>query len=255
MKLTRRTIYFICGTITLIYFAACAPRQITKPYNQIKTQQSYTESVGDAAKPQAWEIDKNLIAISTDNQSLVWKEIKGEKYLLVSSWKKDTIYYKNDAETGFYNTHKYPIWVTTAPELQNLCQTNKFGRKEGLDLRLKQLFGMPPNVEKNYFVEFWVRPQDLFRPCPDKDITDKTCGLAFPENTSEDHKAWVNQQRLNSYYNPDWDANYPWTQLGYTYDWNKKNKNHIGLSEFIIGTNANVVIKGFVATEDYCKEK
>ena len=111
---------------------------------------------------------------------------------------------------------------------------------------------MPPNVEKKYFVEFWVRPQDLFRPCPDAEVSDTHCGLAFPEEVTDEHKDWINNQRLESYYNPVWDKNYPWTQLGYTYDWNPKNKNHVGLSEFVIGKNKNVVVKGFKTTEEYC---
>lgn len=234
---------------------SCAPRQLSKSYDVAKTQLLYSQSVGDAAKPQLWEISQQLIAIKADNPQLVWKEINGESYLLVSSWKNEVKYYKNDPETGFYNTSKYPIWVTVVPELQKLCQEKKFGRKEGLDLRLKQLLGLPPDVKQQYFIEFWVRPQDLFRPCPDAEITDTTCGLAFPTTVSEAHKTWVNDLRLASYYNPDWNKNYPWTQLGYTYDWYPKNKNHVGLSKFLIGADKNVVIKDVYSTEEYCKIK
>lgn len=240
---------FVCMQVLLF---SCAPRQLMKPYEQAQTQRQYAEGVGDAAKPQAWEISSNLIAVKKENSDLVWKDINGASYLLVSSWKADTTYYKNDAKSGFYNTGKYPIWVTAAPELQQRCQSKKFGRKEGLDLRLKQLFGMPPGVDKKYFVEFWVRPKDLYRPCPDPEISDTKCGLAFPEAVTDHHKDWINNQRLMSYFNPAWDQNYPWTQLGYTYDWNPKNKRHVGLSEFIIGENAEVVVKGFQTTEEYC---
>ena len=231
---------------------ACAPRQLTRDYDSVKIQQLYSECIEDAAKPQSWEVSRKLVPVTPGNQQLVWKQMNGENYLLVSSWKADTIYYKNDEKTGLYNTGKYPIWVTTAPQLQNLCQSKKFGRKEGLDLRLKQLFGMPPNVEKKYFVEFWVKPQDLYRPCPDPEISDGNCGLAFPESVTEEHKSWVNDQRLASYYNADWDKNYPWTQLGYTYDWHPKSRDNVGLSEFIIATNKDIIVAGFKTTEEYC---
>ncbi|MEO1258208.1 MAG: hypothetical protein AAFZ15_05400 [Bacteroidota bacterium] len=240
------------SSLTFICLTACAPRQLTKPQKLDNVLMLYSNSVGDAAKPQPWEISNNLTAINDSNSQLFRKEINGEKYILVSSWKADSKYYKNDPETGFYNTGKYPIWVTAAPDLQNICRSKKFGRREGLDLRLKQLFGMPPDVEKKYFVEFWVRPQDLFRPCPDAEVSDKNCGLAFPDEVSEEHRAWVNKQRLESYYNPAWNKNYPWTQLGYTYDWHPRSKDHIGLSEFVIGENKNVVVKGFQTTEEYC---
>ena len=245
---------FTLAICLLCFFTNCSPRQISKTYDLSKIQHIYIVSVGDAAKPQPWEISRNLISIKKENTNLVWKEIKGESYLLVSSWKTDTTHYKNDPKSGFYNTYKYPIWVTVAPEVQNICQAKKFGRKEGLDLRLKQLFGLPPNVEKNYFVEFWVKPQDLFRPCPDSEIADISCGLAFPENVSDEHKKWINNQRLESYYNRTWDKNYPWTQLGYTYDWHPKNKKHRGLSEFVIGANRDVIVNHVYTTAEYCEE-
>ena len=240
----------------LIFVAAilhgCSPRQLTKAYDQVKIQRIYEESVGEAAKPQPWKISKNLIEIKKNNPQLIWKTINGEDYLLVSTWVQDTSWYKTDPNTGFYNTGTHAAWITTAPELQNRCRNQKFGRKEGLDLRMKQMLGMPPTVVKKFFVEFWVRPKDLFRPCPDQDITDNTCGLAFPGNVSAGHKKWINDLRLASYYNPTWNKNYPWTELGYTYDWYPKNKTHIGMSEFVIGENKNVIINKFYTTMEYC---
>ncbi|MEL6629182.1 MAG: hypothetical protein AAFQ92_26935 [Bacteroidota bacterium] len=238
--------------VFLLLGVGCS-RQLSKPFDLTTLQRPYSECVGDAAKAQPWEISDDLIIIRSGNDNLVWKEIGGIDYLLVSSWKTDTTYYVNDTETGYYNTGNYPIWVTIAPELQNLCQNKKFGRREGLDLRLKQLLGLPPNVEKNYFVEFWVQPKDLFRPCPDNEITDGSCQIGFPNGTREDHIEWINNLRLSSYYQEEWDQNYPWTQLGYTYDWNPRNKNHIGLSEFVISENANVIVHRISGTEDYCQ--
>ncbi|PHI21766.1 hypothetical protein CEQ90_00320 [Lewinellaceae bacterium SD302] len=238
--------------ILLALITSCGPRQLVKPYNAEKAKAKYVRAVADAAKPEPWEISNDLIAIREDNSSLIWKNFGGEAHLLVSSWKGDTTYYFNDSITGRYNTGKYPIWVTASPELQEQCTRPGFGRREGLDLRLKQLFGMPPGVNKKYFVSFWVRPADLYRPCPDGEIGDRSCGLAFPDFVSDNHKNWVNEQRIASYYNMKWDANYPWTELGYTYDWNPGNKLHIGLSEFIIATNSNVIVKRAYTTEEFC---
>lgn len=235
------------------FWFSCAPRQLSKPYNETKVNHLYNLSVGDAAKPQSWEIEKDLVKIRKETPGLVWKEINQEQYILVSSWQKDTSYYKNDEKTGTYNTTKYPIWVTVVPELQKLCQNKRFGRKEGLALRLKQLLGLPPNVEKSYFVEFWVQPQDLFRPCLDGDVSDVNCTLAFPEDGSEEHKKWINDLRLASYYHSEWNKNYPWTQLGYTYDWHPKNKKHVGLSEFVIGKHKDIIVHRFYSTTEYCQ--
>lgn len=206
------SIFLLLVGVTCIL--SCSSRELTKSYNAERVSHVYSLSVGDAAKPQPWEIRSDLISISVDNKDLIWKEINGEPYLLVSSWKEDVKYYKNDASAGFYNTRNYPIWVTVAPELQRLCQEKRFGRKEGLDLRLKQLLGLPPTVEKGYFVEFWVKPQDLFRPCLDGAVDDVNCTLEFPADATDEHRQWINDMRLGSYYSSNWDSNYPWTQLG-----------------------------------------
>jgi hypothetical protein len=237
----------------LLGILSCSPRMLTKDYNEEKIQNLYSLSIGDAAKPQAWEVVKTLTPASIANPALVKKNIDGEDYLLVSTWTNDTIYYKNDTATGRYNTGEYPIWVTLAPELQNRCQRPNFGRREGLDLRIKQLLGLPPDSPKRFFVEFWVHPNDLFRPCPDPEINDLSCGLSFPEAVTQEHQQWVNELRLASYFNPSWNKNYPWTALGYTYDWNKRNKTNIGLSEYVIKSDRNIIVHAVTTTAEYCQ--
>ena len=146
------------------------------------TERIYRKALADAAQPTHTERSFSLTKISSENPNLQWKEIGGERYVLVSSWKADAKYYKNDPQTGFYNTGKYPIWVTAAPDLQQriASEQRKFNKTKPLDKRLKQLFGLPPNADKKVFVEFWVRPQDLVRPCVDSEVTDGTCDLALP---------------------------------------------------------------------------
>ena len=46
---------------------------------------------------------------------------------------------------------------------------------------------------------------------------------------------------------------YPWGQLGYTYDWNPKNKSHVGLSEFIIGAGKTIYVNRIVTTQEYLR--
>ncbi|MEM6264978.1 MAG: hypothetical protein AAGI38_20875 [Bacteroidota bacterium] len=245
--------FYLALAFTLIYGTACAPRELTKPYKEEKISLLYSESVGDAAKPQPWEIYNDLITIKKGTPHLIWKEIDNKTYVLVSTWQSDTVYYKNNLQTGTYNTGEHALWITTAPELQTLCSQKSFGRKEGLNLRLEQLLGLPPNAGKKFFIEFWVQPQDLFRPCLDSEVSEANCTLAFPDDESLAHKKWINYLRLASYYNPEWNKNYPWTQLGYTYDWHPKNKSHIGLSEFVIGKNKEIIVHRVYTTDQYCE--
>jgi hypothetical protein len=212
-------------------------------------QALYQRAIETAMYATDAKVYDQLVAINENNDELEWKTINGEKYLLVVTWKQDASYYKNDA-TGFYDTEEYNIWVTAAPEL---LQRIKKENPKDVDLRLKQLLGLPPNPESNYtkFVEFWVKPSDLFRPCPDAEINDATCEICFPSTVDTTHRIWINDNRISRFYGCGLFSQYPWTQLGYTYDWNANNSTHIGLSEFVIRTNSKVVVKDIYDTKVY----
>jgi hypothetical protein len=70
-----------------------------------------------------------------------------------------------------------------------------------------------------------------------------------------DYIKWFNQSRIDRYYSTGLYNQYPWTQLGYTYDWNPKNKSHRGLSEFVIGKNKTIYVNKVYTTEEYLKHK
>lgn len=203
----------------------------------------YIESLQSSIYPDSSKIDTNLVQINDENENLIRKNIAGEEYILVVTLKQNISYYKDT-----FNTGNYPIWVTTSPELKD-----RFSSENVIDtnLRLIQLLGLPPGSKYDYFVEFWVKPIDLFRPCPDKEIYDDRCGLCFPDSVSEEHLMWINENRISRYYQCDLYDRYPWTQLGYTYDWDPKNKTHIGLSEFIISSNRTIYLNKIYSINDY----
>ena len=227
--------------------AGCKTLQTNASSSSLKAL--YQASITNSMSPAPDKVYKNLVGINPQNKNLIRKKIHGEDYILVVSWKSDTIYYQPDS-LDYYNTKSYPIWVTTAPELLERMQKEN---PKDIDLRLKQLLGLPPNAVYKYFIEFWVRPQDLFRPCPDQDISDKACDLCFPQDADSTYIAWVNENRISRYYPCELYDKYPWTQLGYTYDWNPKNTTHIGLSEFVIKPHKYIVIKKKYTTKDYLK--
>jgi hypothetical protein len=234
----------------LLFLAAC---QSSKKISQHKYDDRtlYQQAIQNAMSPGPDKEYKNLVAINNENENLVRDTMNGEEYILVVTWKQNVSYYQPYIDSPYYNTGKYPIWITTAPELlQRMKQENA----ENADMRLKQLFGLPPNSIFNYFIEFWVKPSDLFRPCPDKEINDKQCELCFPVNTDSSHILWINENRISRYYQCELYKEYPWTQLGYTYDWNDQNKSHVGLSEFVIGTYKNIRVKAVYTTNDYLKK-
>ncbi len=235
----------------LLVFGACQTLRTTHQENQTDTY-LYQKSIEDAIYPKASKVYDNLVDIDKQNKNLFWKNINGEDYILAVTWKQNVSYYQQYLDSAFYNTGSYPIWVTTAPELQ---QRMKQEKSSDVNRRLIQLLGLPPNSVYSYFVEFWVRPSDLFRPCPDQEITDKKCETCFPAKVDPEHFAWINSNRISRYYQCDLTNQYPWTQLGYTYDWNPENKSHVGLSEFVVGANKKIVIKGIYKTDEYLRKK
>ena len=246
------------------FLFTCSPtRVLVKNYSpeqekiqEAKIKMLYGASISDAAKPDNKEIYTDLIAISPQNTNQKWKEINGKPHVLVVTWIKNDDFYGNiKPGNPSFNTGPFINWVTVVPELKQLCQDKKYGRKEGIELRLKQSLGLSPVDTNYYFAELWVQPQDLYRPCPDSEIDDKSCGLCFSNPNDTTYVKWFNDNRIGSYYQCDWNKNYPWTQLGYTYDWNKKNKTKVGLSEFIIQKQTEVVPKAVYSTADYCINK
>ena len=213
---------------------------------QADLEKAYHSAVVDAEQAEPSEISKNLVAIVPSNPQLVWKN-KGDvqnAMILVVTW---TNYNGYDDKVGQPLQLSREVWVTTAPELRNYCKK----LKENRTLRLEQLLGLPPNTGKTKFVEMWVRPGDLFRPSADPEISDSEAETEFRRTSkfvlvSDDYLKWYNDLKMKSY----GINGYPWTRLGYTYDWGD-NSRHIGLSEFVIMPGATVEINSVSPTMEY----
>lgn len=217
----------------------------------------YIKAVEDASLPEPQEVWDKLTIISKDNPDLKWQTILGEEYVLMVTWKaaQDTVYYLTHPE-GLYNTGDRDVWVTAVPDLMNFVKENNSFKSKDYYLRLQQVLGLPPSPEGEFvphvFMEFWVRPQDLFRPCPDAEIDDNLCDCVVQVPESEDaHNQWIRDYRNSSYSAENPFYRFPWTQLGYTYDWNPENQTHIGLSEFVIKHNADIYINKVYPTAVY----
>jgi hypothetical protein len=110
------------------------------------------------------------------------------------------------------------------------------------------LLGLPPANGKDRVVEMWVPLNGMFRPSPDPEIDDTSAGLDFPPGTSQMHMDWITDLRATSY-GPD---GYPWTQLGYTYDW-APDSNEVGLSELVVEQGTMVQVESVTPQDTYCE--
>lgn len=197
-----------------------------------------------------------------------WEGVPGHsRVLVVAFMDRQTFqnYYVDNlkSKSRSYTLSK-SLWVTVVPELKNFF-VNKNGESCPPDSRrIAKLLGLHPAYDYDVLLELWVDPQNLFRPSADPEATDHEAELAekvtedfwifpvdrnpflkFSSNQFVDRKG-LNPTSFKKWYanrvkyiynigNPD-DPNtwgWPWTRLGYTYDWGNP-KNHVGLSEFVI---------------------
>lgn len=253
----------------------------------VSLQAQYSSAVADARTAAPTEISRFLTPITNDNPNLIWENGVVGSRLLVVSWLGDAgKYYKCSTpggcngnssciEGGECPTYKYDSWVTVVPEIKNF-----FGVTVPQPLRVAQLLGLPPEYavagdpkEAKYMLELWVSPLDLFRPCPDTEISDTVCETSFPMDAFrmlalnnkvrategaeygvfKTYSSWFNNRTRNVYTSGS--SPYPWTRLGYTYDWGSSN--HAGLSEFVLhgrkddGSSISVGIKSVKTTAEY----
>ncbi|MEM7357046.1 MAG: hypothetical protein AAF657_39900, partial [Acidobacteriota bacterium] len=163
-------------------------------------------------------------------------------------------------------------WFTVAPFVKDFCRQLDLDDAM-LTLRLEQMIGLPPGSEKDAFVEMWVDPTHLFRPCPDPEISDHACQIEIPvvdrgqqkpwdctlrRQVSGDfvtvhpgHLRWMCDNWNASFENDEPLDNYPWTALGYTYDWGNPDDPR-GPSEYVALAGSPAVFHASIPTEEYC---
>ncbi|MDY6950972.1 MAG: hypothetical protein SWE60_05630 [Thermodesulfobacteriota bacterium] len=223
----------LCLWIVLIFFLGCDHNSAEVPVDP------YRDAVEDALFSDEDEICDCLVAITHDNDDLSWS---GGMVLVVTF----TSFPESFPEGETIQTWWGDTWVTTVPELKEFYEEIRLSVDDPM-LRVEQVLGLPKNSAKEWFAELWVHPRDLFRPCPDSEITDSACELTFPHSATAEYMDWFNDQIIASYFQ---EPTYPWTRLGYTYDWGNPN-DEIGLSEFIIKQDAEVLVERLESFEQY----
>ena len=241
-------------------YTKCNTKYPESIYPQAK---AYCDALANTKRAEPEEIWRNLTAIVGHNEKLVWENQKVNSRVLVSTWTSWDGYEKN---LGKSMSTQRDVWVTVVPDLKEFCtqysNIKDSTRKVALPYRINQVLGLTPEkTEKNQkrkLVEIWVEPKSLFRPTPDPEITDREAELDFPPSNlfmsvSNQYKYWFFHQWMTN--------DYPWTRLGYTYDWGKHSDwkkidpnrpANVGLSEFIIKKGTSIKVHSVSKVEDYC---
>ena len=224
----------------------------------------YIAAVRDASNTTPGKISKNLNPVVDFNPRLIWRTNDvGVRQIKVAS------FMTSSSASNYYAGHTNIVggeqWVTLCPDLYDFCRA--YQGPQPL-LRIKQVLGMPPWSRNDTIVEFWVDPNYLFRPSPDPETHDSEACLNFYSNAisymqtlavNPAYVHWYTNTYATRYYdlpggNPS--NSWPWTRLGYTYDWGQPS-NHVGLSEYVVPdkwlwpwpeTNKNVAMEIYSIT-------
>jgi len=226
---------------------------------QLRQQGSASESLSrrfERAKEDARMIEEcerwdGLQAIRLDNPDLIW-DIDGKMVLMVS-WVDNKSPYAH-LKPGSVQPVSGQLWATSVPAIRTMLLREVYktslgsrnvgasGARPSLDVvrRTKQYLGLPLESQYGSFVEFWVAPQALVRACDDSEVDDRRC--QGRPGASVAQAAKPPQAYSNS--------NFPFTGLGYTYDWGNP-VTEVGASEFLVRENNNIRVVRVSTNAEY----
>lgn len=201
-------------------------------------EELYAQAIEDAKTIEPEELLPLKTTLTKDDPYTVWSE--GGDRVLVCTWNDTPERYPDGADV---TVSEEPVWVFSPAEFAAWYDGNAAGVADW-ELRLCQLIGLPPDTGYTHFTTLWADPVDLLRPAFDPDVTTNTMSYDL---TGEDwYQSWFEDNTAASY-GPD---GYPWTRLGYTYDW-ADNGTEYGLTEFILPVGAAATVERTVTTRDY----
>lgn len=182
-------------------------------------------------------------AMQTDEDEILplYPIDKSADKALVCAWHSYPDSYPSGEEVTINNGD---VRVFVTDEIERFGKTN--GYSDNMTLRMEQLIGAPPQSNKTYFTLMWADPDDLYRPCADRSIDTATASLEFPEGTDDEYIERFNSKITSSYY----PHRYPWTRLGYTYDW-ADNGTEYGLSEYVIKNGSTVTVERTYTNKEF----
>jgi hypothetical protein len=116
-------------------------------------------------------------------------------------------------------------------------------------LRLKQLLGLPPNSKRKWFCVFKATKGCVFRPSFDPNPT-----LKFPgEEPNEIYRLSCScssqyRESMRKWQHPFF--GFPFTGLGYSYDWGSSNRDgRKGVSEYVLCNGSTVHVEAVVSND------
>lgn len=204
-------------------------------------QIAYSAAVADAVTVEPDEILPLKTSVTKDDPNVTWNEA-GDKVLMLT-WNRHPERYAAGETVAAGDSG---VWVFPLKELEAWYGENAASITD-LNLRLEQLIGLPPDAGYTTMTALWISPEDLARPAYNPDITSSTMTTTL--TGSAKHQSRFAENIVYSYT----ESAYPWTRLGYTYDW-APGAEEYGLTEFIIKGRAKVEVAYSTPTLEFFDE-
>lgn len=220
----------------------------------LSVNQLYQSAILDAMVADDSEIIDTLWALTPENKSLQWKTIKGKPYVLMASFMRfPSSYPVGDSITTVWGES----WLFIPQQMKTRIGSS-FSPTSDTTMRICQLLGLPPANERSntHIAEVWVNPERLYRPAGSRVINTKTASAPLSSNSPESFSSWFNNYIVFAYYrtlSATTDYHYPWTRLGYTYDWAPKAK-EVGLSEYVFQASSGAWVEKVSKVGNYFKK-
>jgi hypothetical protein len=139
-------------------------------------------------------------------------------------------------------------WVSLPAQLAELCR----GKPDPV-LAIQQILGLPPAAAPSrpdhqwQVVRFSVPREAIFRPCPGG--IDPTAARCSPDDVASGLDDATARFFLDQIWSSDRvgfsrqgaaDYGYPYTGMGWSYDWDPASSSHIGVSEYVLKPGAPI---------------
>ena len=242
MKVTAK---FLLG-LSLVPLAACSPAAMPP----VAAVPQAPQAMPEASLKQTYQASIRLAAVRNPGYAVNLRTIpSGQSHVTVDTFTASGIP---------ASPTQWPIWISLPDQIWALCH----GKPDTV-LATEQALGMPPvpadATHRWQFVVFSAPTPALFRPCPGgTDVTAPRCGNDLSGTLDPYTMRFLLDQLWSSFRvnfhkpNGQEDWGYPFTGMGWTYNWDPHAASPVGVSEFVIRPGARIARPTAVTPEQFC---
>lgn len=238
--------------LSLIILEGCKKENDTPAAPDLN--QLYANAIDDAMITENIERVDTLWPIANTNNRLQWKTVNGKQYVLMATFMRfPSSYPEGDSITTTWGE----AWLFI-PQQMKIRTASSFRADADTLMRICQILGLPPvNSRTNtHIAEIWVPADSLQRPAGNPDIRTTTANEVLIGSAPASYTDWFNNYIIYAYYHTltsATDFHYPWTRLGYTFDW-APNGHEVGLSEYVLRAKTGCWVNKTRSASNYFKD-